>query len=394
MKKQTTLQKFKHSIYYNYPFSNQFLKENFEYIDWRLILWNRNIDWSVELLEMIKDKDGVKWLFRRNEILTNSKIASNQDIIFQYFDGIDLSRISENRYIDWDEKLLEKLNGKADLGIISNNLNVSLNFIEQNKEKINWDKLSRNYKINWTSKFIEKNKELLNWKSLSFNLNILWNDEIIEKFENYWNWSSLSNNSKILWTESLLDKYRKRIDWQKLSYNPNVEISIEYLEKNLDKLNIYGVSRNKKIRWSDELISKYETDLNFSNYGLSWNDTLPWDKELINKHKNKWSWSGISSNYGIPWTEKMLDFFSEELIWGRNDNINNSADASHRSNGFCLSNNPNLPWSLEFINKYEDRFREHSENRGIWEKVLEPILMDEKVKEIIKEEKKRTPNNG
>ena len=393
-KKQTTLHKFKHSIYYNYPFTNQFLKENFEYIDWRLILWNRNIDWNVELLEMIKDEDGVKWKFRRNEILTNSKIASNQDIIFQYFDRINLSRISENRYINWDEKLLEKLNGKIDIGIISNNLNVPLNFIEQNKEKINWEKLSWNSKIDWTSEFIDKNKELLNWSNLSCNLNISWNEEIIERFENYWNWSSLSNNSKILWTESLLNKYQERIDWQKLSYNPSVEVSIGYLENNLDKFHIYGVSRNKKIEWNDELISKYEDDFNFGNYGLSWNDALPWSKELINKYRTKWSWSGISSNYGIPWTEKMLDCFSDELIWGRNDKIKEgSADAGHRRNGFCLSNNPNLPWSLKFIDKYKDRFREHSSNTGIWKKVLKPILTDEKVKEIIKEEKKRTPNN-
>ena len=205
----------------------------------------------------------------------------------------------------------------------------------------------------------------------------------------------ISKNDNISWTEFLMNKYQKNINWQNLSYNPNAEISIEYLENNLDKLDMHGVSRNKKITWSDELISKYENELNFSNYGLSWNDTLPWNKELIDKYRNKWSWSGISSNYGIPWTEEMLDYFSDELIWGRNDNINQgSADASHRRNGFCLSNNSSLPWSLEFIDKYKDRFREHSSNKGIWEKVLKPILTDEKVLKIIKEERKRTPNKA
>lgn len=382
-KKQATLQKLKRLIYYNYSFSHQFLKENFEHIDWRLTLWNSNIDWDIEILELIKDEESVKWEFRRNEILLNSKISSNQSIIFHYFDRVNLSRISENRYIIWDENLINKLNEKIDLGIISNNLNVPLKFIEQNKEKINWEALSRNNKIDWTIEFLDENKKLLNWSNLSSNSNIPWSDEIIGKFENYWNWNFLSDNSNILWTETLLDKYKKRLDWCKLSYNPNVEISINYLENNLDRFNIYGVSRNKKIEWSEELISKYENNLNFSSYGLSWNSTLPWSKALINKYRTRWSWSGISSNRGIPWTEKMLDFFSEELIWGRNDNID-STDASHRNNGFCLSGNPNLPWSLELIDKYENRYVPILSNLGIWEKVLKPILSDKTVLQIIK----------
>ena len=66
----------------------------------------------------------------------------------------------------------------------------------------------------------------------------------------------------------------------------------------------------------------------------------------------------------------------------------NKADVSHRRNGFCLSNNPNLPWSLEFIDKHEDRLDTMTSNEGIWKKVLEPILDDQKVSDIIKEAKK------
>lgn len=70
---------------------------------------------------------------------------------------------------------------------------------------------------------------------------------------------------------------------------------------------------------------------------------------------------------------------------GKNDKIKSKTDVGHRRNGFCLSNNPNLPWSLEFIQKHENRLnRLLYANRGIWEKVLKPILTEEKVKEIIK----------
>lgn len=382
------MQKFKYAIYHNYPFTLQFLKDNIEYIDWGVVIWNRYIDWNVGLLELIKDKNGVKWKFRRNEILRNSKIAANQNIIFHYFDCFSINRLPDNQYIVWDEKMLDKLKGKIEVGRISKNLEVSLQFIEKNKEAIDWGKLSWNNKIDWTPEFIDKHKEWLNWRHLSWNTKLPWNDELIEKFEDYWDWSALSKNSNISWTEPLIDKYQKSLNWQNLSYHPNADFSIKYLESNLDKFDIYGLSRNRKIGWNDELISKYENDLNFSNYGLSWNNTLSWSKELLDKYRSKWSWSGISSNYGIPWTEQLIDYFSEELIWGRNDNIEqDSADASHRSNGFCLSNNPKLPWSLEFIEKYKNRFRAAPTNTGIWEKVLKPILTEEKVSAVIRGEK-------
>ena len=205
------LEKFKDSIYYNYPFSFQFLKENFEFIDWKLLISNKNIDWSVELLELIENEDAIKWIFRRNEIFRNPKIASNQEIILHYFDRINLRLIPENRNIKWDENFLNKLSEKIDLGAISTNLDVSLIFIEENKKKIDWDNLSWNTKIGWTTDFIEKNKNLINWSNISLNNNLPWNDEIIEKFENSWDWNHLSQNPKILWTEALINKYQEKL---------------------------------------------------------------------------------------------------------------------------------------------------------------------------------------
>ena len=85
---------------------------------------------------------------------------------------------------------------------------------------------------------------------------------------------------------------------------------------------------------------------------------------------------------------EILDLFYDELVWGKNDNIEEgSADDGHRSNGFCLSNNSSLPWSLDLIKKYENKWNYSlASNKGVWEKALEPILTDEMVKDIIRKE--------
>lgn len=342
------------------------------------------MDWTIEHLELIEEK--FKWQFRRNEILRNHKIASNQEIVFHYFDKFNQKLIHEARSIVWNEDLINKLLHQIDLMKLSGNIHVSSKFINQNRERLNWDALSSNTKIDWDSQFIRQNKEIINWKNLSLNNGINWEEELIDEFQDFWDWRYLSQNSKINWTLDLIEKYQDKLDWRRLSYNPNAGFTIIYAETNRDRIDFHGLSRNKRIEWSDYFISKYEGDLNFGNYGLSWNISLPWNKALIEKYKNRWSWSGISSNRGVVWTEEIIDSFSKQLIWGRNDNIEEgSADFGHRRNGFCLSNNPKLPWSMELIDKYKDRLGSIATNPGIWNRVVKPILTnEERVRDIIK----------
>lgn len=376
----------KPNIFHYYPFKLEFLKKNQNFIDWDWITWNEHLEWSLEEFEFLREK--VKSKYPLKLILRNCKISSNQEIILKYFDHLnpkDLKEYGEiGGSITWDENLLSILKGKIELNSISSILKVSTDFLEKEKGNINWKSLSSNEQIQWTDKFIEKNKKLFDWPSLSFRSNLPWSDELIDKFKDSWDWNVLSQNHAINWTKTLIEKHENRLNCNRLSYNSNVNFTIEFVEKNIDKIDFGGLSRNKKINWSKEFIDKYEDRFIFGNYGLSWNFVLPWNEELIERYKNKWSWSGISANRGITWNLGLLDSFYDNLIWGKDNLDGDSADEGHRRNGFCLSNNPSLPWSINLIKKYENRWDSLASNRGVWEKVLEPIMTEMRIQEIIK----------
>jgi len=283
-----TLKILKSNIFHHYPFKLDFLKENQEYIDFDWIIWNESLDWSIEEFEFVRDK--VK--FPLKTILRNSKITLNDKILLKYFDELSPGSFDYHSgiTIKWDENALSTFSEKIDIVRLSPMLEVSTDYLEKEKGKIDWESLSYNGYIQWTEEFIERNKGLLNWEELSHNSSLPWSEELIDKFEKYWNWDSLSQNQKINWTEELINKYDKKLNWDVLSYNSNANLSIQLVEKNIDKIDFSGLSRNNKIEWSKELISKYEDKLNFGNYGLSWNFNLPWDKDFINQYKDKWSW--------------------------------------------------------------------------------------------------------
>ncbi|CAN0419029.1 unnamed protein product, partial [Discosporangium mesarthrocarpum] len=349
------LKKLQRNILYHYPFTLRNLKEISDHIEWDWVLNNRNMNWTVDKLQFVENHISIARKLRRNELLLNPSIASNQEIVLYYFDRLNKSLLPENSYINWNEFLLDKLNDQIEL---------------RSLKKLNWSNISMNPKIAWNSRFIEENKDLLDWDLLSLNQGLPWNEELIVNFEDRWNWNKLSQNHVINWSESIVIKYSNRLNWDKVSYSRNADFSIRFIEDNLSLINLKGLSRNHKIPWTIEFIERHEAELNFGNYGLSWNSSLPWDLQLMKRYKELWSWSGISSNRGIPWDTEIISTFSEELIWGSEKSLENSADQSHSRNGFNLSHNPSLPWTIAFLETWADYWSTDIDtNTGIWEKI-------------------------
>lgn len=375
----------KPNIFYRYPFEFEFLKENIDDINWTYVIWNENIDWNVDMFNLLRTKLSSE--YNLNIIFRNSKISSNTNIVLHSFEELNSTQARQDwiDFIEWNEDILNDLNGRIDLSSVGEMLNTSTKYLESHSKELDWSQISCNGFIIWTDEFIENNLEKFDWDGLSFNSKLPWTIELISKYEDYWNWDLLSQNSSVKWTEHLISNYDRKVNWDRLSYNPNIEISKVFIEENLDKLDIRGISRNTKIDWSFDFIEKYKDELNFGNYGLSWNFKLPWSKDLLLKYLEYWSWSGISSNRGIPWNLDILTTYDAYLIWGKNDDVKNSADEGHMSNGFCLSNNPSLPWSIELIDKFSERYESTYSNLGIWSKVIKPVINSEdELKKMIK----------
>jgi hypothetical protein len=139
-------------------------------LDWAI--WNCNIEWTIQHLELIEDE--IKWKFRKNQILQNPKIASNQKIVYHLFDRLNKKLLPENSFIVWNEDLLNKLSHKIEIAPISSRLDVPLGFLDKNRRVLNWNSLSWNTNIRWTIEFLEKYKDKLNWSLLSMNNRIPW----------------------------------------------------------------------------------------------------------------------------------------------------------------------------------------------------------------------------
>lgn len=267
------------------------------------------------------------------------------------------------------------------------------NFIERNRNNLNWDFLSGNGKLPWSIPFIEKFYDSWDWEGLSGNEFLPWTDELIIQFADKWKWdyidkqyeSCLVNNDSIKWTRNIIYRCPGKYPYERLSQNTKLlNKHPEILEDFKESLWWDYISGNEYINWSEELIDQF---IHYWNWKiLSANEEIVWTEELIEKYKdkfnhyshkhgfterwinkrmNKYDKDSDSENYEIktpytteefeeilkknnplnliydkrvPWTEELIARFENEWDW---------AD---------LSSNERLPWSEKFIDKYLDRW--------------------------------------
>lgn len=300
---------------------------------------------------------------------------------------IDWDSISWNCEVLWTESLLQRFNTKLVwhdecLGLdLSGNTKIpwSIELIELYYDKWNWGcfGLSTNSSLPWSITLIELYEDEWDWYvGLSENQALPWSTELIERFLENWNWGSgggLSSNVSLPWSTNFINRYIDRWNWGKdgLSSNPSLPWSYAFIEHYHDLWDWDALSKNTGLPWSSLLIERYEKKWTWSGfYSLSNNSELPWSKELIEQFYNKWDWMWISKNHGISftpeliyefkdrlsldlmsfnskiiWTEKLIKDYIGEWNWGG------------LAEGIGLSMNVYLPWSIEFIEKYSDKWQ-------------------------------------
>lgn len=118
---------------------------------------------------------------------------------------------------------------------LSQNHEVILEFLKQNYEQIQWDRISTEH-INWSEKLIESFLNDWNWETLSKNKSLPWSEEFIDKHFDKWNWGNLSWNEGIQWSIKLIHKYSEKLSsseniWNTLKPYVDDEMAIELLEE-------------------------------------------------------------------------------------------------------------------------------------------------------------------
>ncbi|TDD93736.1 hypothetical protein [Flavobacterium cellulosilyticum] len=332
--------------------------------------------------------------------ITNKLIAeNNKKLVVEIFERnpkffiglisnfypLTLEILSYEKYLNW-----QKISIYNDITNLLKNSNiVDFNSIES----LNWEYLSGNKNIEWSTQIINIYIEKWNWNLLSYNENIPFNEELIDKFTDRWRWYSFNTNYNFPWSFELVEKHEDKLDFESTYTCSNIPLSINLLEKYQKTWNEHHwsmisccnkfitwnevflfkdyfsweyLSENESLIWTLELIEQYEDKWNWSY--LSKNKKLPWSLELLEKYEELWNWNNISNNEGIEWTEELIERFDDKLLFDSILNEDEIYKAELYGDSICgLSSNKNVRLSEKLIEKYINRWNwsKLSENKNL-----------------------------
>lgn len=87
--------------------------------------------------------------------------------------------------------------------------------LEEYHNKVDWQKVSENQRIQWTIPIVQKFKNRIDWKLFSRYANEKFlTEDSLEAFKDKWDWNELSGNLGLDLTEELLDKFIDKWDWK------------------------------------------------------------------------------------------------------------------------------------------------------------------------------------
>ena len=137
--------------------------------------------------------------------------------------------------------------------------------LEALREKEAWKTISEEMKL--TPALIDKFSHKLNWEALSENRTIRWSTEIVSKYKEKINWAEFSGilfdfEEKLDYAEHLaiVRKFPDSIDWGKIS-DSYLPYKSEYLKEFAEHWNWREIAENSNISWTDELFAEYEDKL-------------------------------------------------------------------------------------------------------------------------------------
>jgi len=215
------MEKYKENIIWDIVSENQFMTFEFIYdnktsINWPLLCKNIKIEFLLNeaFIELFKDYDIWNILIWSKNI-SESYILDHLDKLSneQILELLDIRELNESTII----KIIELYPDIDDIyPVISENQNLSMNFIEDNIDLLDIDEIIQNQNI--TFDFIIQNKDNISLKSLSYNDHL--NEDMLIKIYN------------------IIDTFNDTFDWEYVSEYVNISKDNIKLIKELDKLKL------------------------------------------------------------------------------------------------------------------------------------------------------------
>ncbi len=198
------------------------------------------------------------------------------------------------------EKFFEKYIENVKWEEISSNPGISESFFERYIDNVNWKGLSSNTGI--SSKFYRKHIDKIDWTFICFN-NL--EDEFLEEFEEKLKWRRLSQNntkaSENFWFK-YAEKYKNVIDWDALSCNTN--ITEKFLDHYIKYIKIQFLPKNPNV--SQQFYQRHIADIKNIRYFLDNIKSPKYSDNDLLSPKNK---------YSVKYWLKHQSYYSFDNIW-------------------------------------------------------------------------------
>lgn len=194
----------------------------------------------------------------------------------------------------------ENINRVTNWSLIYMNESLSEKFFEDNLHLID----HKFYNFNLSENFIDNHKDKIDWDKFSANASLTL--EIVNKYFEYISWERISSNTSI--TTEIIDAYKNFLNW-KVAFH-NLGISDQDFDKIKGNLNI------KIDRHSEKTFR--------NSGGSTWNENInPWlaasrsknlNSRFVDENHDKLIWYDVSMNSSV--TVDILDKYAEKVVWG------------------------------------------------------------------------------
>lgn len=376
-----------------YPLSKrEIIKNKYKLnFDRYYLMANDHVVWDEELLDYCKKE--LDW----TAIWKLSKINLSIEFYKKHEALIDFSSIHLSKNFILTEDILNLYGVRFNkVWLVLKLGDNQLDFINQHKEDLDWNKLSRSFDFKQSDEIVTKYEELWNWDKLSSNRSLPINEGFIDKFKEKLNFKNLSRNPSFFHTILENPNYEKW-HWLYFIFNPELEWNTEmeeFLKQRLESemhphfkkfdfvynriIRIYLLFNDNRVNYF--LTDKYLKHISFEDLNKSRIKTNP---IFFNKHKDKLDLSNslltkynkdmISMKYILNNTEMFDNQYG--TVTSLNINQDFLDKYPFKISWFDLSKNIFFDWDWEFVKENIEHLNlfQTSQNKAVYDCFMKSV---------------------
>ena len=338
-------------------------------LDWKGVCANPNITWSNH--EIARFRDRIDF----NELSNSKSLPWSYSLIQEFRDSWNWLSLSENESIPWSPELITAFSDKWVWGYCDIGSYFSI-----------FHGIPTNQSIIWTRELLKRYQNVINWDCLSIKGNLQESVLLDDSFSCQFNWQLVSGNENINWSTTLLDKLLYKLEVFTVANSTELisgKLGSKLVEKMSKASQINGVlgdygRKTYGKRWQAEPLINCEEDnvLDifrpkeiegiFSRQDGCIHLDIP-DFEMNNLLGRMFQEMSLSvDSAALLFFAKHVNLCQILVASGFEFSLTQLKSVADKVDWFYISSNQSIQWSENYIDEFSDRIN--------WENILGNIL--------------------